>query len=597
MSFANRNALWAHVFAEELVRAGVRAAVIAPGSRSTPLALALAAQQALRVISLLDERGAAFFALGLARATMQPVVVLCSSGTAVANFFPAVVEAAQSRVPLILLTADRPPEERDCGANQTIDQLKIFGDYVRWFFEVPLPEANPSELALRALRQLAARAVFTAMSLPAGPVHLNFPFRKPLEPTPVAGDVPRTLPETLGYSGRADAHPITRAERGVMCPTSTQVRALVAQLLAHPRGVIVLGKHGLTDEARARVAQLAARRGYPILADALSGARFDVPAGEAVVCGGYELALPHLPAALQPTFILHFGGMPVSAALERFLEQSTAERVMVSADGVWEDAPHNAATWLWADPAALCAAVIERLPDAPHDTTWARAWAALDAEVRAALEAARAEVPEAEEWIVSELLDALPEGAALVVGNSLPVRHLDQVGLPRTKRLHVFANRGASGIDGVIATAAGIAATDPQRPTVLLIGDVSFYHDLNSLLAVQRVPTPNLHIVLINNGGGAIFHRLPIAAYEPPFRTLFFTEHRLTFEAAAQLFGLRYAATHEVARVGALLGAALRASAPSLLEVHTDPNASARAQAALAQHVRAALGTALVAMR
>ncbi|MDW8054391.1 MAG: 2-succinyl-5-enolpyruvyl-6-hydroxy-3-cyclohexene-1-carboxylic-acid synthase [Anaerolineae bacterium] len=592
MSLANRNTLWAHVFVEELQRAGVDTVVIAPGSRSTPLALAFAEQPGMRVISLLDERGAAFFALGLARASGHPAAVLCSSGTAAANFFPAVVEASQSRVPLIVLTADRPPEERDCGANQTIDQIKLFGGYVRWFFEVPLPEAQPPEIALRALRQLAARAVAEAQGLPAsGPVHLNFPFRKPLEPTPVAGDAPAHPPTSLGYIGRSGKRPITCMQRGIVQPTRAQLEALAARIHAHPRGAIVLGKQPLPSEAVESVAQLAARCGYPILADALSNARFGQHVRAATVCGSYELILPHLPPELHPDFVLHIGGMPVGSALERFLDRETTERVMVSADGTWEDAAHTASEWLWADPTALSAALMAHLPPAPADPSWAQAWAQLEAAARHALEAARAEVPEAEEWTLLEVLDALPDGAALFVGNSLPVRHLDQVGLPRAKAVRVFANRGASGIDGVIATAAGVASANPNRPVVLVIGDVSFYHDLNSLLALVRAEVRNLHIVLINNGGGAIFQRLPIAAYEPPFRALFFTEHGLSFEAAAALFKLRYRATADVAQVGALLRDALAEATPSLLEVHTDPSASARAQAQLARHARAALQT------
>ncbi|MDW8293559.1 MAG: 2-succinyl-5-enolpyruvyl-6-hydroxy-3-cyclohexene-1-carboxylic-acid synthase [Anaerolineae bacterium] len=585
--FPNRNALWAHAFAEELIRSGVRHIVIAPGSRSTPLALAFAEQPEAQVFSLLDERGAGFFALGLARATGFPAAVLCSSGTAAANLFPAVVEANLSRVPLIALTADRSHEERSSGANQTIDQIKLFGDHVRWFFEVPLPEANPPDLALRGLRQLAARAVVSATGIPAGPVHLNFPFRKPLEPTPVRGDVPEPLPQALGYRGRADGLPLTTAQRGVIHPTETQVEALAQLIQAHPRGVILAGKQPLGAAAPAVLA-LAAQTGYPILADALSGLRFGtwIDQGYPVVCGSYDSTLPALPSELQPELILHVGGMPVSAAAERWLEQTSAARVMISADGVWEDAVHTAAHWLWADPGAVAEALAARVPQPVAPYEWGEAWAQLDALAARALSEVRVEAPDAEEWVLTEVLQVLPEDANLFVGNSLPIRHLDQLGLPMAKPVRAFANRGASGIDGVIATAAGVAAAAPDRPTVLVIGDVSFYHDLNSLLAVARAGLRNLHIVLINNGGGAIFHRLPIAAYEPPFRALFYTEHHLTFAPAAALFGLGYAAVARADEAAEALRAALRTQTPTVVEVSTDPDESARAQRLIQARIR-----------
>jgi len=353
---ANRNLFWASIFVDELARAGVRHAVIAPGSRSTPLALAFANHPDIAVVSLLDERGAAFFALGMARASGQPVAVLSSSGTATANFFPAVIEAYQTRVPLIVLTADRPHELRQSGANQTIDQLKLYGDHVRWFFDMPLPEATPPDHVLRALRQLAVRAVAEAMGHPRGPVHLNFPFRKPLEPTPLKGDVPEPLPSSLGYHGRRDGSPFTIVRRGHPMLSDDDVAWFAHVLRTTRRGIFVLGKQPLSGETIERVTHLASITGYPVLADVLSGARFGshVDAIGVTLCTGYEHFLPFLPDTLLPEVIVHVGGMPISARLERLLARTSVMRIMVSEDGIWEDAQHTASHWFHAAPNRVC---------------------------------------------------------------------------------------------------------------------------------------------------------------------------------------------------------------------------------------------------
>lgn len=578
---ANRNTFWASIFVDELARAGVQHAVVAPGSRSTPLALALANTPHIQVVSLLDERGAAFFALGMARATQRPVVVLSSSGTATANFYPAVIEAAQTRVPLIVITADRPHELRQSGANQTIDQLKLYGDHVRWFFDMPLPEATPPDHVLRAVRQLAVRAVAEATGRPRGPVHLNFPFRKPLEPTPVPHDLPTPLPNTLGYRGRSDGTPFTHVRRGRLHPDDETVAWLSTLMQNTPRGVFVLGKHPLSEEAVDALARLARVTGYPVLADALSGARFGHHLGYAgvVICTGYELFLPFLPKTLTPDLIVHLGGMPVSAQLENFLARTSAMRIVISEDGAWEDAVHTAHHWIESDAARLLSAIYATLSDRGTALLgWTSAWGAIDGMVRLAIESAREMYPDAEEFVIADVLNSLPEESALVVGNSLPVRHLDLFGRVLRRRLHIFANRGASGIDGVVSTALGVAAARPHHPTVLVIGDVSFYHDMNALLAVQRAALRNIHIVVLNNGGGAIFKRLPIAQYDPPFRDLFYTAHAMHFKPVADMFGMAYVHTASRARVRTALDAAIATETPTLIEFQSDPE--------LSEHVR-----------
>lgn len=561
MTAPNRNALWASIFVEELARGGLKAVSTSPGSRSTPLILAFSRHPEIEVYTHGDERSAAFFALGMAQASGRAVAVLCTSGTAAANFHPAVVEAFYAHVPLLILTADRPHEQRDSGANQTIDQVKLYGHHVLWAAEVPPPEKDPPDRVLRALRTLAGRALFTANGLRKGPVHLNVPFRKPLEPTPGAADThPNDMP---GLKGRKGA-PFTQLSHGVLRPTHEQVERLKALVEGAPRGVIVCGPRCPGGGFAAAVVKLAEALGYPILADGLSGVRFG-PHVEAKgpVLGAHEtLFSAHvLP---DPEVVVRFGAMPLSAQLGQALEAWAAvPQLAVNGHGLWTDAAHSLGQFLWVDPEHTCRALAGALEGgAPKDTAWLAHWQALERTCWRVLGKLRRFC---EQNVVRDVVFHLPQGACLFVSNSLPVRHLDQFVPPSPKSLEVFANRGASGIDGIISSASGVAAAR-RAPTVLLLGDLAFCHDLNGLLALQRYDL-KLVIVLLNNDGGAIFQRLPVSRFEPPFRELFVTPHGLNFAHAAHLFGLDYAqTTSREAFVRAYRGA-LASERSTLLEV------------------------------
>lgn len=595
--YSNRNALWAHIFVDELARSGLRDACIAPGSRSTPLALAFYAHPKLRVYSLIDERSAAFFALGMARAGERPVALLCTSGTAAANLYPAIIEAHYARVPLLVLTADRPHDQRDSGANQTIDQLKLYGDRVKAFVDVAPPEAAPSARTLRSLRTLACRAFALAQDPPAGPVHLNFPFRKPLEPVPVPDDLPERWLASVGRTaleGRPGGEAFTRFSPGELRPTEAQRERLTQALRQAPRGLIVCGPRcpgGLFPQA---VAELARAAGYPLLADPLSGVRFQAHVSEHVL-GAYETFLPALAdRAEKPQLILRFGAMPTSQALGSYLEalsDSGCRQIALSEHGVWEDATHTLSDFLFVDPAELCRRVGEALEAQPRppDGEWLRLWQRAE---RIAWETVEAAVERGffEGYALREVGEALPEGAALVVASSLPVRHLDQFVPPLPKRLKVFANRGASGIDGTVSTALGIAAV--CEPTVLVTGDLAFYHDLNGLLALKRCGVKAVMVVL-NNDGGGIFHRLPIARHEPPFRELFVTPHGLDFEPIVRAYGAGFWRVEP--RRGALISAleeALRFERERavVLEVRTDAEQHERVRREILQAVASRIG-------
>jgi len=587
--YSNRNALWAQVFVEELARSGLREVCIAPGSRSTPLALSFHENPNVRVYSLIDERSAAFFALGIALASERPVALLCTSGTAAANFYPAVVEAHYARVPLLMLTADRPHDQRESGANQTIDQLKLYGDHVKRFVDVAPPEVAPPARTLRYLRTLACRAFHQAESPPAGPVHLNFPFRKPLEPTPVPEDLPERWLASVGKTaleGR-EGEAFTRIARGRLRPTDEQIEQLAEAIQQAPRGLIVCGPRCPGDAFPKAVVARARAAGYPLLADPLSGVRFGPHVSEHVL-GAYETFLAELAKQVEePQLVLRFGAMPTSQALCAYLEalaDSECRQIAVNEHGVWEDATHTLSDFFVADPVEACRQVTQKLEQQSRapDLGWLEIWQRAERRSREIVEAV-AEREFFEGYALPEVVEALPEGAALVVASSLPVRHLDQFVPPQTKRLRVFSNRGASGIDGTVSTALGVAAV--CRPTVLVTGDLAFYHDLNGLLALKRCGVRAV-IVVLNNDGGGIFHRLPIARYEPPFRELFVTPHGLDFEPIVRAYGARFLRVDaRQGQIAKALNEALLWEESAVLEVRTDAERHERIRREILQTV------------
>jgi 2-succinyl-5-enolpyruvyl-6-hydroxy-3-cyclohexene-1-carboxylate synthase len=562
----NRNMLWASIMVDELVRCGVRHAVIAPGSRSTPLTVAFSREASITVHGVLDERAAAFMALGIGMASGVPAAAVCTSGTAAANFYPAIIEANQSNVPLLALTTDRPHDLRDSGANQTIDQVKLYGDHVRWFVDVSPPEANPADGTLRSLRTTINRAVAYATGPNGGPVHLNIPFRAPLEPTPVQGDVPAHLCKNIGVQGRANGQPFSQSTW--QCAASEAVIARVVHLLAESvRGVIIAGPH-LPSAIAPLIGRLSAQTGYPILAEPLSGVRFAAIPG--VIIGGYEGFLRGETARrLRPDLLVHFGAMPVSQVLLDYLEyHADVPRLVLTEVLRWADGLHTASEVITTDLHSLLRGVLQagRLGPSPNDawsTLFRRlesdTWSVLGTLDRSAL---------LEGGVLADVVEALPAGASLFVASSNPVRHLDQFVPPQCKPLCLYANRGASGIDGTLASALGVAAGN-QAPLTLVLGDLALYHDLNSLHLLRRLRLP-LIIVVINNNGGGIFYRLPIAAYEPPFRDLFQTPHGLTFAHAAQMFHLPYTLAHAGHAFRMAFETALASGEPHLIEVPSD---------------------------
>lgn len=547
----NLNTLWAEAFVAELAHAGVRAACVSPGSRSTPLTLALAKHPAIRVFTILDERSCAFFALGIGKATGMPAVAVCTSGTAAANFHPAVLEASHGEVPLVVLTADRPPEARDTGAGQAIDQLKLYGSAVRWFFEVGTPALR--DPGLRQLRGLAGRAVFAATKAPAGPVHLNFPFHKPLEPIPVPGEIPpdfgRAHPVAMGGVGDVA---YARGTHAAPAPDPAALRRLAAQIRASPRGLILCGPMAFAangsgtrwSEWPAAAAALARRTGYPVLAEPPSGVRNGPHDLTHVVAHGEALLRTEgFRKRLDPQLVLRFGGMPTGKHQEVLLDEHPAcPVIVVNPGGTWLEPTHHPAEIVAADPGLFCSALAERLPEGAAANGWCERFLKGDALAAEALTAAYS-APEpdglGDAWfegrVFHELAGLLPDGALQFTASSMPVRDLEAF-TPKSTRLHRhLVNRGANGIDGTLSSALG-AATGHPGAAVLVTGDVAFLHDANGMLAAKTHGL-SLTVVLIDNDGGGIFEFLPIAAFGAPYETHFGTPHGVDFAALCAAYG------------------------------------------------------------
>jgi 2-succinyl-5-enolpyruvyl-6-hydroxy-3-cyclohexene-1-carboxylate synthase len=541
----NQTYIYVNAFVDELQRSGIHNVVICPGSRSTPLALAMAQHPALRVWMHVDERSAAFFGLGMAKRLGLPVALLCTSGTAAANFLPALVEAKLSHVPLLVLTADRPPELRDCGAPQAIDQNRLYGTHVKWFMEVGLPEATNE--ALRYIRTLANRASALTQAVPAGPVHLNFPFREPLTPEPqpnLLQPAQQKLRDHIAWQGRLENEPYIRVNdaRQDFVPRAT-LQSLIEKVNETSDGLIIVGP--MNNPALIEpLIELAQCLGYPILADPLSQFRCG-PHDQSHLVATYDALLhcTNFMHNMQPKLILRFGAMPTAKTLLLYLKQhSDCPQVVIDGQSSWEEPTQLADMLIHVDPIAFCQDILKMVEKRQNSqdvaSHWLTAWQRCDQLAQQTLHVKLEEFELLFEGrVFSELANLLPDGAHLFVGNSMPVRDLDSFFWNSQHHVHILGNRGANGIDGIVSTALGISAVSGRdEPNILVIGDLSFFHDLNGLLAA-RLHQLNLTIVLINNDGGGIFSFLPQAKYPQHFEQLFGTPTGLGFQPVVQMYG------------------------------------------------------------
>ncbi len=568
MNTANRNTIWASAIAEELYRSHIRTVCVSPGSRSTPLVMAFAAYQELELLVHIDERSAGFFALGLAKVTRQPVALLCTSGTAAANYYPAIIEAFYSGIPLVVLTADRPPELRNCGAGQTIDQIKMFGDHVRYFFEVGVPEI--SDFKLRYLRSLISHAVAIARgqgTTPAGAVHLNFAFADPLTPVP---DQQEYVTSSLGWQGRDQAY--TQLVLGERSLSQAAIAVLCQQILDSRQGIIVIGVYDAPTGFATVVKDLAAVIGYPLLVESTGMDRQHV-------IGGYDsfLRSPEFCETHIPQLVIRFGAMPTSKAYQLWLEQhinSGLQQIIVN-NGNNTDPTHGGVQIINTNAVTFCQQLVAAYPDfAPlkkvesKATKWQQDFVKAEEITQIAIAKFMASTENLFDGkVYTELAQWLPEHTHLYVASSSPIRDLDSF-FHNYQNIPVLVNRGANGIDGTLSSALG-AAWGAEQPMVLICGDLAFYHDLNGLMAIKKYQI-NLTVILLNNDGGGIFDMLAIANYEPPFEEFFGTPHGLDFAPIAIAYGCEYTQITDWDHFKQAVLRSLNQSGTQILEIKSD---------------------------
>jgi 2-succinyl-5-enolpyruvyl-6-hydroxy-3-cyclohexene-1-carboxylate synthase len=569
----------ASALVEELARCGVRHAALAPGSRSTPLALALWRQPAIDVAVIVDERSAGFFALGAGQAADQPAVVLCTSGTAAANLHPAVCEADEAGVPLIVMTADRPPELRGIGAGQTIDQLKLYGAAVRWFCEVGTHDAD--DQGLLHFRSVACRAHASARGEPRpGPVHLNLPWRDPLGPEPRPDDV--TATSGLALAGRGE-RPLTAVAPAPARADQALLDEIAARISAAPRGVILAGRQ--PDPRLAEpVAALAASTGYPILAEPTSQLRLG-PHDRGLVVWAYDSIARLRPAALEPELVVRFGDMPTSKSLRQWLAKLPGLRQLVVDPAFgWNEPSNRAETMLRADASALAADLAEQVQPAPLE--WRTAWLEAGRTAAAAIEAELAELSDpSEPGLHHALAGAYADGDLVYTASSMPIRDQEAFVPSGPAAVRFLCNRGANGIDGLISSGIG-AAVAIRRPTWIVTGDLGLHHDINGLAAMREAGVP-VRIVVINNDGGGIFEFLPQAEQveREEFEALLGTPLGLEPAKVAALHGISHV---KVERLDELASAA--APGTGLIEVPVDRRTNVELHQRITERVADALG-------
>ena len=540
MKSPNINCLWASLIVEELIRNGVDYFCLSPGSRSSPLAVAVATNPLAKSFVHFDERGMAFHALGCVSATGKAGCVITTSGTAAANLLPAIVEASKKKLPLIILTGDRPPELRATGANQTIDQVKIFGEYVRWFFDLPCPTTDiPPCFVLTTIDQ----AVFRANGELKGPVHLNCMYREPLAPVKSnKGLASYISPIKRWLNGRSPYTSYIASEKKLSVNT---VNAIVQQICGIKRGIIAVGKLGSQKEQRSVLA-LAEKLNWPVFADVTSGLRLGCSHKNVISYFDQILLSPRFKKSLKVDGVLHLGGRITSQRWYELVERvKPSSYIMVLAHPLRNDPLHGVTLRVQARAEDFCAALLKKQLRRNPGTLVA-SLSKLNQKIDAVVEIYFAGQSTLNEAAVARLVTQyIPADSGLFLASSLPIREVDMYGDPKGNPVTVSANRGASGIDGTVASACGFSAGLQKRLT-LLIGDLALQHNLNSLAMLKNAPQP-LIIVALNNDGGGIFNFLPIAQFKNGFEKFFGTPHGLTFEAAAEMFDLNYTspATHE----------------------------------------------------
>ncbi len=574
---------WARLAVRCLVLSGVRHAVISPGSRSTPFTVAALEEPLLRCVSALDERAGAHFALGQARVTGVPSLLICTSGSAPANYFPAVVEAGEAGLPLIVLSADRPPELLHCGASQTTDQIDLYGRHARFFAQLGEPRADAESLV--ALRRTVLRAALDSRGPRPGPVHLNAQARKPLEPHP-GGAAATELRERVD---RICETPVEAYAAAEVDPNAVQ--AVASVLDGAKRPLVLCGPmHPWEAPALGELQALCARASLLLASEAAGQARFGE--GGSAVLGAFDTLWRTTAGRedLAPDAVLQLGAHPVSKGWEELCASARIVRIAAH-PWAWIDPDSSTNMVIRAPLPGLVQALSAALRPGRRDGRYFEAMrAAEDAAWRAAdtlLDAAGDQLTEG--GVARAVRDCAPEHSALVLGNSLPIRNFDTWAPPSESAIRVFSQRGVSGIDGVVSGAAGVASTGASSHTTLLVGDVSFLHDTNGLQLASQSSSP-IVIVVVNNRGGRIFEQLPIARDgDPAWLPFFTTPHDASLAGAASIYGCAFERAASVSRLRTALSAAHGRVGCTVIEAVVPRRGSAEQNTALRVEVERTL--------
>lgn len=569
----NRNFFWAETFINELTSIGIKYACISPGSRSTPLALAIAQNKKIKSFIHIDERVSGFFALGLSKAENTPVIVVCTSGTATAELYPAIIEAYQHRVSLIICTADRPPELLNTGANQTINQNNIYKNHIRWFLDVGLPE--PILKRIGQIKAIAKRAVYESVVHSKGPVHLNFPFRKPFEPDAYTDEVDESAIKTAS---------LVLGEKKELYKTTTKnivsekwFKEIANHLIKHRKGLIIAGPENYDESFKQNCQKLALILGYPVLVDGTSHLRFGKHKKENIVYN-FEgvFRSESFIEKYKPEIIIQFGRTVTSKALELYFEKCTSIRFLINEYGDWFDPARKADASFACSPDLFCKRMIEHLQSKKLNSkefSWQDIFIKADKKSLTVKNRLinNSDFPN-ECRIIEEVVKLIPNNSQIMISNSLPIRDFDYFAPITNKNIFVFNNRGASGIDGITSTALGIAAAKKNR-TILITGDSAFYYDLNALLAAKKYKIP-LTVIVINNNGGGIFEVLPVSKLGKVFNKYFTAPHDLNFSPIVKSFGGNYSLISSWSNLKKEFNNSLKSKNFSVLEIKTDTRAS-----------------------
>jgi 2-succinyl-5-enolpyruvyl-6-hydroxy-3-cyclohexene-1-carboxylate synthase len=578
MELTNETFAPLRVMIDEFVRLGVEHAVIAPGSRNAPIAYALSDREELKTWSVLDERSAGFFALGIAKSSRRPVIVTCTSGSAAANLHPAIVEASHAGIPLIVLTADRPPELRDVGAGQAIDQINLYGSAARWFVEAGNHQADES--TLRHFRALGCRAIFEATGADPGPVHINLPLREPLRP--VVTDLGE-LGSSPAAVGRPDGAAWTEAQH-----PQPATPDLLEPLSNAKRPLFVVGEQHVLGLAAA-ISGLASATGAPVLADSLSQLRRHQLTEHATIVCGYDLILrsPAARSHLKPDLVVRIGETPTSKPLRAWLSELDAPQIVLDPRGAWRE-PTRVATEIWqCDPLATVSAATDRVTERNVPTAWVNNWRTLETATQSAVNHSfQGESFPFEPAVYRHVISGLERGATIFMSSSMPVRDVETYGGIGRDDVRYLSNRGTNGIDGVISTALGVRAPYNCDRVIVFIGDLATLYDIGALATASRHGIP-ITIVCVDNDGGGIFSFLPVAEHPEHFEDKIAAPSGVDLAAVVQAFGLEYAAPHDA---GALAAAVEK---PGFVHLKTDRAQNKAAHDEVVGHVLESVTAAL----